>query len=207
MRKSPVASPVADGGGCSWRRAVGHQALAVPTQCPGGELQQGDAVTLRVDDASLLSAALRLYLPPLAGLLAGPAALRMLLDDTGVASLAAALAGLVVVVSWRAAGRFACRRCWSSARGRHDCPAPRTRAHDLAAGALRARGCHLCEQFALEFSLDFPQAAPALRLCDVDGDPALALEYGLRVPVLSVAGRRSARVPTISDEVRRALGL
>ena len=68
-------------------------------------------------------------------------------------------------------------------------------------------GCHLCEQFALDFSLDFPQAAPALRLCDVDGDPALALEYGLRVPVLSVAGRAVCEGAYDCGEVRRALGL
>ena len=46
-------------------------------------------------------------------------------------------------------------------------------------------GCHLCEQFLLEFSLDFPARYAALRTTDVDADPALALAYGLRVPVLA----------------------
>ena len=67
--------------------------------------------------------------------------------------------------------------------------------------------CHLCEQFLLDFSLDFPQAAATLRLCDVDADPTLAAQYGLRVPVLSVAGRAVCEGSYDSEEVRGALGL
>jgi hypothetical protein len=67
--------------------------------------------------------------------------------------------------------------------------------------------CHLCEQFLLDLSLDFPQAAASLRLCDVDGDPTLALRYGLRVPVLLIAGRTVCEGRYDCDEVRRALGL
>ena len=50
------------------------------------------------------------------------------------------------------------------------------------------QGCHLCDEFLLELSLDFPQAVERLRTADVDADPALATTYGLRVPVLAVAG-------------------
>ena len=63
-------------------------------------------MTLTVEDASLLSAALRLYLPPLAGLLAAPALLRLLTGDSGIASLLAAGAGL-------AAGLLVARR-WTA---------------------------------------------------------------------------------------------
>ena len=63
-------------------------------------------MTLTVDDASLLRAALRLYLPPLAGLLAAPALLRVLTGDSGIASLMAAVAGL-------AAGLLVARR-WTT---------------------------------------------------------------------------------------------
>ena len=49
-------------------------------------------------------------------------------------------------------------------------------------------GCHLCEQFLLELSLEFPAALDGLRTADVDADPELALAFGLRVPVLAVAG-------------------
>ena len=67
--------------------------------------------------------------------------------------------------------------------------------------------CHLCEQFLLDLALDFPQAAAALKLCDVDLDPMLAVRYGLRVPVFSVAGRAVCEGRYDCDEVRRALGL
>jgi len=68
-------------------------------------------------------------------------------------------------------------------------------------------GCHLCEQFLLDLSLDFPQHAAAVQLQDVDADPALALLYGLRVPVLSTAGETICEGRYDYDEVRRALGL
>ena len=45
-------------------------------------------------------------------------------------------------------------------------------------------GCHLCEQFLLDLSLDFPAVLERLRTRDVDTDPNLATAYGLRVPVL-----------------------
>ena len=50
-------------------------------------------------------------------------------------------------------------------------------------------GCHLCEQFLLDLTLDFPAVRSTLRTVDVDTDPGLAAVYGLRVPVLAAAGR------------------
>jgi hypothetical protein len=50
------------------------------------------------------------------------------------------------------------------------------------------QGCHLCEQFLLELELEFGQAVESLRVMDVDGDVDLAVRFGLRVPVLEVAG-------------------
>ena len=47
-------------------------------------------------------------------------------------------------------------------------------------------GCHLCEQFLLDLSLDFPAALERLRTRDVDSDASLATAYGLRVPVLAM---------------------
>ena len=67
--------------------------------------------------------------------------------------------------------------------------------------------CHLCEQFLLDFSLDFPETVATLRLCDVDADPAQAAQYGLRVPVLLVAGRAVCEGSYDSEEVRSALAL
>ena len=50
-------------------------------------------------------------------------------------------------------------------------------------------GCHLCDQFLLEISLELGPAFEQVRIVDVDADPELALRYGLRVPVLEVDGR------------------
>ena len=49
-------------------------------------------------------------------------------------------------------------------------------------------GCHLCEQFLLDLSLDFPAVLETLRTTDVDTNRDLAATYGLRVPVLEAAG-------------------
>jgi len=92
------------GRGCNWQRVVGRQSLAVPAVQPEGTLQRGDPVMLAVDDASLLAAAARLYLPPLAGLLLAPAFLRAAQLDQGAGSLVAAAiglaAGLLVARRW-----------------------------------------------------------------------------------------------------------
>lgn len=49
-------------------------------------------------------------------------------------------------------------------------------------------GCHLCEQFLVELSVDLgPEIERLLRL-DVDRDADLAVRYGLRVPVLELDG-------------------
>lgn len=48
-------------------------------------------------------------------------------------------------------------------------------------------GCHLCEQFLMDLSLEIGPAVERLAVVDVDHDPDLAVRYGLRVPVL-VAG-------------------
>ncbi len=44
--------------------------------------------------------------------------------------------------------------------------------------------CALCAEFLLSLALDFPAAYALLRTTDVDAHPALALAFGLRVPVL-----------------------
>jgi hypothetical protein len=48
-------------------------------------------------------------------------------------------------------------------------------------------GCHLCEQFQMELSLDLA-LDDSVTVLDVDQDADLAAEFGLRVPVLVVAG-------------------
>jgi len=67
---------------------------------------------------------------------------------------------------------------------------PPTRPPELPARTVLyvRQGCHLCEQFLLELELEFGSAVEGLRVVDVDGDSELAARFGLRVPVLEVAG-------------------
>lgn len=66
-------------------------------------------------------------------------------------------------------------------------------------------GCHLCDQFLLDFSLDHPSHLPQLALRDVDSDPALAAEFGLRIPVLRRGGRVACEGRYDRDEVAAVL--
>jgi positive regulator of sigma E activity len=105
-QSGPAGCAVCAGGrGCSWRKVLGTRALAIPASYPGGQLSAGDHVSLTVDDAKLLGAAARLYLPPLMGLVGAPALLRLVATDTGLPSLVAALAGLL--------GGFVAARRWT----------------------------------------------------------------------------------------------
>ncbi len=67
-------------------------------------------------------------------------------------------------------------------------------------------GCHLCEEFLLELSLDLAPGA-AFATVDVDGDPGLAARYGLRVPVLEQGGEVVCEGRYDRARVRRALRL
>jgi len=66
-------------------------------------------------------------------------------------------------------------------------------------------GCHLCDEFLVDLSRDMGPAYPALSVVDVDRDPGLAARYGLRVPVLVVAGEVACEGRYDAPRVRRAL--
>ena len=92
-----VCGACAGGGGCALRRLAGGgpALLAVPRRAPGGELLSiGTRVTVAVSEGELLRASVRAYLPPLAGLLAGPALARGLVDGGDGWLLLGAVAGL-----------------------------------------------------------------------------------------------------------------
>jgi ABC-type uncharacterized transport system ATPase subunit len=68
-------------------------------------------------------------------------------------------------------------------------------------------GCHLCDQFLLELSLDLGSALEQLQVLDVDGDVDLAVRFGLRVPVLEHRGTVLCEGVYDGAGVRRALGV
>jgi hypothetical protein len=68
-------------------------------------------------------------------------------------------------------------------------------------------GCHLCEQFLLELSLDLGPGSERLQVRDVDHDAELAVRVGLRVPVLELDGRLLCEGVYDGAGVRQALGV
>jgi hypothetical protein len=66
-------------------------------------------------------------------------------------------------------------------------------------------GCHLCEQFLLELSLDLGPAVEVLQVVDVDRDADLAVRFGLRVPVLEAGGLLLCEGVYDAARVRQAL--
>jgi positive regulator of sigma E activity len=99
----PVCGTCAAGHGCGWQRSNQPRRLEVDARQGLRTLAPGDRLEVQVDDARLLRAACRLYLPPLAGLLAGPAMLRIMGWEQGVLPLLGALLGLVAggFLAWR----------------------------------------------------------------------------------------------------------
>ena len=68
-------------------------------------------------------------------------------------------------------------------------------------------GCHLCEQFLVELSVDIGPGVERLRVLDVDRDADLAVRFGLRVPVLELDGSVLCEAVYDGPRVRQALGV
>jgi hypothetical protein len=66
-------------------------------------------------------------------------------------------------------------------------------------------GCHLCEQFLLQLSLDLGPAVELVPVVDVDQDADLAVRFGLRVPVLEAGGTVLCEGVYDAPRVRQAL--
>jgi positive regulator of sigma E activity len=91
------------GRGCGWQRSNEPRRLEIPVRQGSRTLELGDRLEVQVDDARLLQAACRLYLPPLLGLLAVPTLLRFVGWEQGVTPLLGAVVGLLAggLVAWR----------------------------------------------------------------------------------------------------------
>jgi hypothetical protein len=68
-------------------------------------------------------------------------------------------------------------------------------------------GCHLCEQFLLELSLEIGPAVERLAVVNVDDDTDLAVRYGLRVPVLTLGEELLCEGVLDAARLRQALRL
>lgn len=93
-----ACSACAGRGRCAlrWLAGPGNPQLDVAHPAPEGvPLHPGDGVIIEVDDGELLRAAALAYLPPLAGLLAGPVAAAALAPGSELAALACAVLGLM----------------------------------------------------------------------------------------------------------------
>jgi positive regulator of sigma E activity len=103
VANNPACGTCAAGRGCGWSRSSQPRQLEIDAQQGARTLAPGDRLEVQIDDARLLRAACRLYLPPLAGLLTGPALLRVVGWEQGAIPLLGALLGLVAggVLAWR----------------------------------------------------------------------------------------------------------
>ena len=69
---------------------------------------------------------------------------------------------------------------------------------------LSRAGCHLCEQMLEELAaLELARRIPPAIILDVDSDPALARQYGLKVPVLLLDGSVICHYTLNSQELLR----
>jgi hypothetical protein len=72
---------------------------------------------------------------------------------------------------------------------------------------LSREGCHLCEQMLEGLAaLEADASIPAVRVVDVDSDPELARQFGLKVPVLMLDGSVICHYTLNSNELLRILG-
>jgi positive regulator of sigma E activity len=103
VSNQPACGTCTGGRGCGWQRSNQPRQLEIDAQQGLRTLAPGDRLEVQIDDACLLRAASRLYLPPLAGLLAGPALLRILGWEQGAIPLLGALLGLLAggFLAWR----------------------------------------------------------------------------------------------------------
>lgn len=97
----------AGGRGCALRwlaRAEGPTLEVPASRGDGQRWVSGDTVVVEVPEGELLRAAARAYLPPLAGLLGGPALAAVLPGNSELAAVAAAVVGItlgwVVARAW-----------------------------------------------------------------------------------------------------------
>lgn len=99
--EQPACQACRRGRGCAlrWLGSSDRASLEVPSVSrDGSELIAGQSVAIEVPDGELLRSAAKVYLLPLAGLLAGPALVRWIGAGSEAAALIAAVTG--VALGW-----------------------------------------------------------------------------------------------------------
>jgi glutaredoxin len=72
---------------------------------------------------------------------------------------------------------------------------------------LSREGCGLCEDMLRALAeLERAQSIPAVTVVDVDSDPELARQFGLKVPVLLLDGSAICHYTLNSKELLRLVG-
>jgi hypothetical protein len=72
---------------------------------------------------------------------------------------------------------------------------------------LSREGCHLCENMLSELAdLERARSIPTVSVVDVDTDPELARQFGLKVPVLLLDGSVICHYTLNSNELLRLVG-
>jgi len=67
-------------------------------------------------------------------------------------------------------------------------------------------GCHLCDDMEQQLRRLQPERGFELTVVDIDGDPALGGEYGLKIPVLMAGTREICHYRLDLDALARILG-
>lgn len=99
----PACTACGAGRGCGWQRTDQPRQIEIDARGAGWPVVAGDALELEVDEGKLLQAAARWYLPPLGGVLLGPAVCRLAGLEHGLWPLLAGALGLAagLAIAWR----------------------------------------------------------------------------------------------------------
>lgn len=68
------------------------------------------------------------------------------------------------------------------------------------------RDCELCREMESVIDEVAPRFQAELKRVEIDGDPALEVQFGIEVPVLFVNGRKAFKYRCTARELRKRLG-
>ena len=66
-------------------------------------------------------------------------------------------------------------------------------------------GCHLCDEMKAIIARVARSTPITLEEVDISTDPTLEAQYGLEIPVLTIEGRKAAKVRVTEEALRRMI--